>query len=325
MSERKDVWYAVVNPNAGAGRTISEWQKAEIRLRQRRVHYTSVKTEHAKHAIELTIAAATKGYRKFVAVGGDGTVHEVLNGIMKFLEVEHDVHLSEFTLAVIPIGSGNDWIKAHDVPNNTLEVVDIIAENRFFAQDVVKVTRLSPEDNRPVGSDYMLNVGGIGFDARVCEIVNIRKAMGKGGKLVYFRALLNVLRNFYSFEAQVYADGELVYDGECYSMALGVGPWSGGGMRQVPSAILNDGKVDLLVIPKMNIGYLVTHLLKLFTGTLETVPELIFKKAKIVNVLPKMNFADAEPVEVDGEVVGNCPVIFTVMDEQIKVLSRKRL
>jgi len=322
MAERKDIWYAVVNPHAGSGKTISLWQKAEIRLRQRRIHYTSAKTEHPKHAVELTELAAAKGYRKFIAIGGDGTVHEVLNGIMRFHESNSDISLEDFTLAVLPIGSGNDWIKAHNVPNDTLKAVDFIAESKFAKQDVVMVMHNNEDGTEDY--DYMLNVAGIGFDARVCERVNAQKAMGKKGKLIYLRALLRVLKNFYSFTSKVYVDGELVYEGDTYSMAFGIGPWSGGGMRQVPDAIVDDGLLDVLVIPKISMKYLITQVPKLFTGRLNTVPELIYRKAKKIEVQPGDYFGGLEPVEIDGEVVGTCPTVFTVLPEQINVLSNRK-
>jgi len=325
MVERKDIWFAVVNPHAGSGKTISEWQKAEIRLRQMRIHYTSAKSEHINHAVELTADAAAKGYRKFVAVGGDGTVHDVLNGIMKYYDMTEGVALSEFTLAVIPIGSGNDWIKSHGVPNDTLEAVNLIAAGRFSLQDVVRIKQFPYDgsEDSPSRVDYMLNIAGIGFDARVCERVNVKKQMGKSGRFIYFLSLLRVLRHFYSFQARVIADDKTIYEGDCYSLAFGTGPYSGGGMRQVPEAIVNDGLTDVLVIPKVKMTYLFRHLHKLFTGTLLSVPELVYAQAKVIKVLPTEAFGDIEPIEVDGEVVGRYPVVFEVIEEQLNVLSNK--
>lgn len=325
MAERKDIWYAIVNPRSGSGKSMSSWQKAEIRLRQLHVHYTSAKSESQGHAITLTMEAASKGYRRFVAVGGDGTVHEVLNGIMHFVEdPKNNVPLSEFTLAVLPVGSGNDWISAHGIPHDPDEVIDIIAAGTTSRQDVVRAVQYSTTETGeliPSRTDYMLNIGGIGFDGRVCEVVNARKAMGRSNKMIYFRALINVLRNFYSFKTKVIADGKVIFDGDCYSMAFGIGPYSGGGMRQVPDAVVDDGLLDVLVIPKMRISYLIPRLPLLYTGTLTRVPELVFCKAKEVKVLSSDGYEDVEPIEIDGEVVGRFPVCFEVLPHQIKVLS----
>lgn len=327
VAERKDIWYAIVNPRSGRGKAMSAWQKAEIRLRQLHVHYTSVRSERQGHGIELAREAAAKGYRRFVAVGGDGTVHDVLNGIMHFVEdPSNSFHLSEFTLAVLPVGSGNDWISAHDIPRNSDQVVDILAEGRCAFQDVVKAVQYSTSETGeliPTRTDYMLNIGGIGFDGRVCEVANARKSMGKSGKMIYLRALLTVLRNFYSFKAKVVADGNVVFDGDCYSMAFGIGPYSGGGMRQVPEAIVDDGLLDVLVIPKLPITYLIPRLPLLYTGTITQVPELVYCKAKEVKVLSSEGHEDVEPIEIDGEVVGRYPVRFEVMPDQLRVLSAR--
>lgn len=319
-SSKSNIWFAIVNPHAGAGKTISEWQKAEIRLRAKKIKYTCAMTEYRRHALDLVERAAAKGYRKFVAVGGDGTAHEVLNGIMRVYE-KIGGRLEDFTLAVIPIGSGNDWIKAHKVPHDTEAVVDLMAARSFRTQDVVKVTQLNPDDYEAeeVRHDYMLNVGGVGFDARVCERVNAQKANGHGGKLLYVRALINVLLNSYSFPVRVVADDGTAYEGDCYSMALGIGPFSGGGMRQVPAACLDDGLLDITVIPKMPILKLAAQLPKLFNGKLGEVQELIMRQCRSILVLPIADLV--EPIEIDGEVVGHFPARFEVIPDSITVLT----
>jgi len=323
MAERNDTWFVVVNPHAGSGRTISAWQKAEVLLRDRHVHYASAKTERKKHAVEIVVNAAEKGYRQFVAVGGDGTVHEVLNGIMIYLEKATNCKLSDFTLAVIPIGSGNDWIKTHNIPRDIEDVVNFIAEHQFGYQEVVKVTQYSADNlEEEVRHDYLLNVGGVGFDARVCERVNARKDMGKGGKLLYVNALLKVIKNSSSFPARVLVDGENVFEGNCYSIALGTGPYSGGGMRQVPRALPDDGLLDMMIVPVIPLGYLVRQVPKLFSGNLDKVPEIVYAQGKQISILPVSYMV--EPVEVDGEVVGQMPVVFDVLPDQIRVLSNRK-
>ncbi|MCQ2136725.1 MAG: diacylglycerol kinase family lipid kinase, partial [Bacteroidales bacterium] len=315
-----DKWFVVVNPHAGSGKTIAAWHKAENVLRREGVGYVYVKTEYKRHAVELVIKAARRGYRFFAAVGGDGTAHEVLNGIMKYSESE-GVPSSEFTMAVIPIGSGNDWIKTHKIPHDAEAVALLMKGRRVVCQDIVRVTRHDPEDisGEPLRVDYMLNVGGVGFDARVCERVNAAKDMGRSGKLLYINALLKVLANFYDFPVRVIVDGEEVFKGDCYSMAFGVGMYSGSGMRQVPMAVVDDGLVDVTIIPKMPILTLLPKLPRLFNGTLWDVPQIIGRKAKKVQVLPVSDITD--PAEVDGEVIKDFPVT-PVRTNILKLFSR---
>lgn len=324
MAGNKDIWFVVVNPHAGSGKTMAQWQKAEKKMRARGLRYRPVCTSYPGHASELVIAAAAKGYRRFVAVGGDGTAHEVLNGIMRFRESAPEIPLESFTLAVIPIGSGNDWIKSHDVPHDTEAVVDLLAGNCVSKQDVVKVTLCSQDEpEMAVKTVYMLNVGGVGFDARVCEIVNAQKCAGRSGKMLYARALVRVLSNFYSFPASICADGEKVYEGDCYSIAFGVGPYSGGGMRQVPGAVPDDGLMDMMIVPRIGMGYIVSKAPRLFDGTLEKADRLIFRKARKIDVAPLSDMV--EPVEVDGEVIGHFPVSLEVVDGALNVLTGSTL
>ena len=240
--ERIDlVWFAVVNPHAGSGKTLSLWQKAETLIRQKQIPYEYRTTDCKFHATEMAYSAAKEGFRRFIAVGGDGTVHEVLDGIMHCISdmslKGESVTLSDFTLAVIPIGSGNDWIKSHHVPYDVGEVVDMIANGNFSMQDIVKVSASDPVSGAErTRFSYMINIGGSGLDSRICERVNVQKDAGKSGKLLYVKSLIYNLIHSKIFSARVECDGKTIYRGKCLSIAFGIGKYSGGGFRQTPEA-----------------------------------------------------------------------------------------
>ena len=119
--------------------------------------------------------------------------------------------------------------------------------------------------------------------------------------------------------ARVICDGEEVFAGKYLSIAFGVGKYSGGGMRQTPLAELGDGLLDIAVIPDIPLMVIAKEVPKLFTGTFHTVSVLTQAKCCEVLVIPYSE-ADAEPVEVDGEVVGRAPVRMEVMAEHINVV-----
>ena len=123
VADAKGIWYAVVNIFAASKKAGAMWRKAETVLLEAGVPFISEKTGDHGNAMNLTCVACERGYRNFIAVGGDGTVHDVLEGIMFFMESRRlagdDISLSDFTLAVIPVGSGNDWIKTTGVPKDT--------------------------------------------------------------------------------------------------------------------------------------------------------------------------------------------------------------
>ena len=320
-----ELWFTIVNLHAGSGKTVSIWRKAEILLAEAGIPYDNKYTDCKYHATEIAFQAASEGYRKFIAVGGDGTIHEVLEGIMKYVCGTESVSVSDFSIAVIPIGSGNDWIRIHGINRNLERTIELIRNESLVRQDVVRVSVFDPVAEpeqllsaEPVRTSYMVNIGGVGFDARVCERVNEQKLEGKKGKLLYINSLLYNLFHFKPFSATVFCDGRKLFEGGCFSIAVGTGKYSGGGLRQTPDAVFDDGLLDYTVIPPFSVARILKEAPKLFTGRLLTVKELFYGKCKSLMVAPFRS--RAELVEVDGEIVGNVPVRFDVLPQQINVL-----
>lgn len=325
VAERSKVWFAVVNVYAASKTASGLWEKAEARLKEKGIVYHGNRTGRSGNAMEITYDACMAGYRKFVAVGGDGTVHDVLNGIAAYVEsmkeYSSNLTFNDFTLGVIPLGSGNDWIKTTGVPKDIIEAVDLLADPKIGKQDVVRASVLDYM-MRPMSDSYMVNVGGVGIDARVCVYVNAEKKAGKRGKILYVTSLLRAIKERQPAVAKVVVDGKTVFEGPYYSMAFGVGKYSGGGMRQTPAAIIDDGMVDVTIIPVLPFKRIVREAWKLFTDSFLTIPELISVKGKSVLVTP-VDGSSAEPVEVDGEVVGKISACFDVLDTQINVVMGK--
>ena len=240
-----------------------------------------------------------------------------------------EVSLSDFTLAVIPVGSGNDWIKTAGVPNDVVKAASLFRNGRISRQDVVRVSILDPEafpEEKVLKLSFMANVGGVGLDARVCKMVNAEKRRGKRGKGLYVSALLyHIIHRVPAF-ARVVCDGRLVFDGSYFSMAFGIGKYSGGGMRQTPEAVMDDGLLDMTIIPELPIMKIAVEAPKLFTGKFMTVKELVTSRSREIIVIPYDEVLPCahvcgDPVEVDGEVIGNAPVKFEVLPSQLNVLT----
>lgn len=315
-------WLAIVNVFAASKKAGSVWKRAAACLEEAGVAYKAEFTGGKYNATELSKKAAARGYRKFIAVGGDGTIHDVLNGIAEYAMSESEVSLSDFTLSVIPVGSGNDWVKSVGLSADIKQAVASIAAGVTGVQDVVKVSVLDDLDfsAEPLAVSYMSNIGGVGLDARVCEIVNRKKERGRRGKKLYVSALLYCIRHRVLIRAKVICDGQTIFSGRYLSMAFGVGKYSGGGMRQTPAAVLDDGLLDITIIPDIPIWTIAKEVYKLFTGNFLTIKEVIPAKCREVLILPESE-ADAEPVEVDGEVVGRAPVKMEVLEQQINIIK----
>lgn len=314
--DKKEVWLVVVNVFAASRKAGSVWKKAAVMLEQSGIRYTARFTGGQDNAIAISRKAAAEGYRRFLAVGGDGTVHDVLNGMAEYVYSPdtEGTAISDFTLGVLPVGSGNDWVRSTGIPLDLRTATTLIASAHIGKQDVVRVTAGDTVS-------YMANVGGVGLDARVCEIVNRKKEQGRRGKKLYVSALFYCIRHRVPVRARIICDGKDVFDGKYLSIAFGVGKYSGGGMRQTPLAVLGDGLLDVTVIPDIPLLTIAKEVPKLFTGTFHTVDVLTQARCREVVVLPETE-ADAEPVEVDGEVVGRAPVRMEVMPDQINVIMR---
>ena len=307
MSPVKAEWHCIVNPKAGSGKTMVGWAVCEKALNAASVPFVTVLTERKFHARELACSAAEAGYRRFLAVGGDGSVHDVLCGIMDYVSAS-GAQASDFVLGVVPIGSGNDWIKSLGVPHDIPKVVSLVTSESFTMEDIVKVETKD-------GVSYMANIGGVGFDSHVCERVNALKEQGKRGRFIYLTSLIYTLFHTKKFHARVVADGEEVFEGDLLSAAFGNGPYCGGGMKQVPDAVIDDGLLDYMLVPKAPVIKILLDLPRLYNDTLHESKLLKAGKCRVLEMCGE-NIA-----EVDGEVVGALPLKITMTGQQIRVVA----
>lgn len=313
MTETKTEWYFIVNPRAGSGKTMSEWIPAEHKMEKLGIKYVTAYTDYKRHAMGLAYDAASEGYRHIVAVGGDGSIHEVMNGVAKYCDWT-GTPTEEFYLGVMPIGSGNDWIKALDVPHSVSDVVDLIHKESFTRMDVVQVCCAKGKVS------YMANIGGVGFDSHVCERVNMQKEAGMRSKTIYLKALYHTLRSLNSLNVKVIADGKAVFEGIIYSIAIGNGKYSGSGMRQVPGATIDDNLIDYTIYPKMPLGKLFKLLPHLFDGKMTESKSLVSGRCTSLQILP-LDDVSADIVEIDGEIDGNLPISIEMAGRQINAIK----
>jgi len=313
MCTTKTEWYFIVNPHAGSGKTMSQWQPAEKLLKSLSIPFITALTSHKRHATVLAHDAAAEGYRRIVAVGGDGSIHEAFNGVMKWCD-ESGTDPSEFHIGVVPIGSGNDWIKTMHVPHDVSAVIDLIEKESFGRMDVIKVHSVGGKVT------YMANIGGIGFDSHVCKNVNMQKESGRRGSMIYLNALRFAMLNTKSIRVKLIADGTEVFNGSAYSIALGNGRYCGSGMRQTPLATIDDGMLDVTIIPKLPLLTLMRKLPRLYDGTIIDVKDIIFARCKVLEVVP-MDQNSNDIFELDGEIEGRLPLLIEADGRQINALK----
>ena len=322
MNETRTEWYIIVNPRAGSGKTLSGWTEAERRLLECGVPFTSVFTRYKSHARELAQQAARDGYRRLLAAGGDGTVHEMFCGVLDFC-IGTGTPAEEFLLGNIPIGSGNDWLRSLDVPRDIETAVRLVSEGASRMQDVVSVT------NSEGKVCCMANIGGTGFDSQVCERVNARKERGHRSRWIYLTSLIVTILKLKRLNVEISGDGEVVYSGPCFSVAFGNGRYSGGGMLQTAAAVMDDGLVDVLVVPVMSLLRIAREIHRLFDGTTPESSSLIYRQCREITVRPldaasgsKAQAApSSRPVEIDGEIEGVLPVTISSTGQKVGIVA----
>jgi diacylglycerol kinase (ATP) len=304
-------WMVIVNPNAGRQKGATDWNYIHNLLTENQIRFDFTWTSHREHAIELTEEFIDKGYRKFIIVGGDGTMNEVLNGIFN----QEVIPTNQFLLAVIPIGTGNDWCRMFKIPFNYLEAVQIINEGRTFLQDVGIVTYLNLINS---GKRYFMNVAGMGYDAVVASKTNKDKERGRGGAALYLKNLFTSLV-FYKFsKTQIKVGNEAeTLKNKTFSLSVGICSYNGGGMKQLPFAIADDGLLDMTLIKKLGKFTVIREVKNLYDGS-------FIKNPKVQTLTSDRFQIESDPpiyLEADGESLGHSPFTFEIIPRSLRVIT----
>ena len=307
-----DRWFVIVNPSSGGGKGLTEFPKISHLLRESGIAHDPVFTEHRYHAAELAVEAANRGYRKLIVVGGDGTLNEVVNGLF----IQRQCEPKDITLAVIAVGTGNDWVRTFGIPRNYTAVVRAIKEGYTYLQDVGKVTYT---ESKVQQTRYMANVAGLGFDAHVIKIFNHLKLKGYKGKWLYIYSLLKGYFSARPAGATIEVDGEVIHNRLLFSLAVGICRYNGGGIQQLPRAVANDGLLDLTIIRPVHWWHVVFRARKLFNGDIYSIGHIHHAQGKVV----KVTSAPPIPIETDGELQGETPATISIVPQAVRFVVTK--
>jgi len=306
-------WFVIVNPVAGNGRGLDDFPQISKLLRDNGITYEPVFTEHRCHATELTVSAVNRGYRRIIVVGGDGTLHEVVNGLF----IQQQVRPDEVSLAVISAGTGNDWIRMFGIPERYADAIRAIREEHTFLQDVGQV---SYEESHFRQSRYMANVAGLGLDGYVVDRYNHLRNKGRRGPLLYARCMVRSFFRYKSTGVKVWVDGRLIYDNLLLSAAIGICQYNGGGIRQLPKAVPDDGLLDITLIRPIHWWHVIFRFRKLYNGDIYTIGHVSHAQGRDIRI----ESIPGTKLEVDGEMLGGTPVSFSLLHRAVRVVVSKR-
>lgn len=308
MKYENNEWLIVINPNAGKGHGGKDWNIISSHLEKSNIRFISRFTEKKGDAINITKEAVSSGTRNIITVGGDGTLNEVVNGI--FADGRTDAR--DFTIGLIPVGTGNDWGRMFGIPLDYQKAVSIIAANKTMLHDLGTMTFYNGDVKT---HRLFINIAGMGFESVVVLKTNHQKDQGRGGKLIYFYNLLTSLLSYRNNPAEIIVDG-VKHNANVFSINVGNGRYCGGGMRQTPNAIPFDGLLDVTVINGIGKFEIIRNLKILYDGSILSHPKIDGYRCRELSV----NSSSLMFAEADGESLGHSPVSFGIIPSAINII-----
>jgi diacylglycerol kinase (ATP) len=295
----------IVNPAAGAGKTAKKWPQIMSLLKSLGLDFEHDITEAPGHAIELAKAAVDKGYEMVVSVGGDGTIHEIVNGL-------HEAGgNSDVAVGIVNTGTGADYIRTIGVPRRYKEACQRLLSSgrRTVDLGVVEYTKGGHRKKR-----LFVNFAGIGFDAEVVKATT-EKFKALGDMPSYLMGLFSTLMSYENRDVSIIVDGEHGERRICTVM-LNNGRYGGGGMLPAPNADPGDGFFDLVIIDDITKPDLIMSIPRIYRGTHLTHPKVTLMRAREVEIIPILTSA----VQADGELLGEAPARFSVLPAALNII-----
>jgi YegS/Rv2252/BmrU family lipid kinase len=295
----------IINPAAGANSTYRKWPDLSRLLTSIGLTYDHNYTEGSGHAIELAREAASDGYRYLVAVGGDGTVNEVANGIM------NTQNAPEVSFGVVSTGTGSDFARSAGIPMDWENAGSILMSPKRRTIDVGAVTFMK---NGQKMERYFVNAAGIGFDASAVEATE-KMPKRLGGTIPYMMGLLRTLIGYRNRNVTIDIDGKKE-SAKVLSIMVGNGNYLGGGMNVAPEALMDDALFDVTIIGDVGKFNLMKSLPMLYNGTIGSHPKVRFERAASISVDLKERIL----VQADGELLGEGPVSFRIVPAALNIV-----
>lgn len=287
----------IANPVAGRGRVGKMLPQLNQLFKYHNLSYELAVTEAPGHATKLTREAAEAGWDNIIAVGGDGTMNEVLNGIMS----------SPASMGFIPAGTGNDLARSLAIPLNIQEAVSVFASGMITPMDIGKDQE-----------GYFSIILGLGFPSDVMHHVNTTKNIFRG-PLAITASIIQVVNKLRPYPVHIEMDTETI-DTTIMGIFILNTRFTGGGLQIAPEARYDDGLLDVVIMHEMKKLDFLATLPKAYKGRHLSNPRCQLFRTKSIKV------TTAEPMRklFDGNVYGSSPVDATVLSGALKVWVPRR-
>ncbi len=279
------------NPAAGGGRNAKFWNPARDAFVGRFPDIDIRESRSQGDVARLAGELADAGYDLIIAAGGDGTINEVVDGVLKSTR-------PQTAISLMPLGTGCDFVRNFVLPKDPAALAERIANASSRRIDAGRVT--SRTRSGETVTRYFANITSVGISGEIVDAVNApgkRKLLAGPARFLY-HSIRSILK-FRPYLFSIRIDGVLVYEGPLAIAAIANGGWFGGGMHCVPQADLSDGLFDVAVMRQDTVLGLLDLLGRLYSASHIGHPKLSFHRGRKVEIQPLV--PKRFPVEVDGE------------------------
>jgi len=294
----------LVNPASANGSTGRRWHELARRVEAAGLAGETLVSEAPGDVAAKAEEAARSGARLLVAVGGDGTVWEAVNGLLRAGGTPPE-------LAVLPRGTGADFVRTFGIPKVLERAVEVARDGSTRTIDVGRARYVGP-DGEPAEA-YFANFGGAGISGAIARRAN-ESSKALGGRLSFIVATVAVFAGWKSAPIVLDVDGER-REGRVFEVLATNGEFAAGGMWVTPGAAPDDGQLDVLVIGDVTKADFVVTFPKIYRGTHLTHPKIERLRGREVRI----EAAEPLPIALDGEQPGTTPVTFDVVPGALRL------
>ncbi|MDX6563584.1 MAG: hypothetical protein QOD65_3398 [Gaiellales bacterium] len=294
----------IVNPAAQNGAAGKRWPRLAARARELGLDLEAALTEAPGHATELARAAAAEGRELVCALGGDGTVNEVVNGLAPSGAAGPE-------LAILPFGTGRDTIRTYGIPKQPQRALELLRGGRTRTIDLGRATFRTPSGE---GSRWYINIGSCGLTGAVAERAG-RTSKALGGTPAFLYATVATFAAWHNVPFTVQVDDEPPLELLANNVICANGRIFGGGIKVCPQAEPDDGLLDVLVWGDVGKLDLALTLPRLYRGTHLGHKKVTVLRGRRVHVEP----ARPLPLELDGELPGTTPATFEIAPAALRL------
>ena len=286
------------------------WKQVKRELEKKEINYRSFQTKYPKHAEELArqLCSLHKNTMEaIIVVGGDGTLHEVVNGLVDYPTVK---------IGFIPAESANDFSRGFQTPKSPLEALSFTMKKKQSSGKRFDIGKVMVNGQRK--KEYFVNNIGTGFDAEVCKLTNESKMKNYFnkiglGSLAYVGSLIRLLFTYKLINVNIEMDGKICRYEKVWFVTVSNQPFFGGGMKIAPKANPTDGCLDVTIVHNLSRLKLLFVFITVFFGKHTGFKEVVQHKGKRVSIKSDDNML----VHADGELIGQLPLEAEVQHRKI--------